>query len=93
MTITVEILFDIFHFLFGFTLGFAIGIFVNAKTRIFDKIKMSDFIAFMVVVIWAISMVVDILSPEYETSPLVQGLMGAIVGFFYKQRISDKKNP
>jgi hypothetical protein len=34
--------------------------------------------------VWLISMLVDISSPAYETSPFVHGLMGAIVGFFYR---------
>lgn len=37
-----------------------------------------------VTLVWALSMIVDITSTTYETSPLVHGLMGAIVGFFYK---------
>ncbi len=44
----------------------------------------NNFVLIMVTGIWAISMIVDILSPAYETSPLVHGLMGAIVGFFYR---------
>lgn len=48
-----------------------------------------------VTLIWALSMIVDITSTTYETSPLVHGLMGAIVGFFYKPSLKfggdDKK--
>lgn len=43
-----------------------------------------DVVLVVVTVIWALSMVIDIISPTYETSPLVHGLMGAIVGFFYR---------
>lgn len=38
----------------------------------------------VVTIVWAISVLVDIISPTYETSPLIHGLMGAIVGFFYR---------
>lgn len=43
-----------------------------------------------VTLVWAISMLVDIVSPNYETSPLVHGLMGAIVGYFYKPKLNEK---
>lgn len=45
--------------------------------------KESNFVLFAVTLIWVLSMLVDIASAAYETSPLVHGLMGAIVGFFY----------
>lgn len=44
----------------------------------------SDMILLVVTVIWALSMVIDIASPEWETPVAVHGLMGAIVGFFYR---------
>lgn len=44
----------------------------------------------VVTLVWSLSMFVDILSPTYETSPLVHGLMGAIVGFFYKPKGDTK---
>lgn len=44
----------------------------------------SEIVLVVVTAIWALSMIIDIISPQYETSPLVHGLMGAIVGFFYK---------
>lgn len=44
-----------------------------------------------VAAVWSISMIVDILSPTYETSPLVHGLMGAIVGFFYRPGQTKEK--
>lgn len=46
--------------------------------------KYNELVLVVVTVVWAISMFYDIVSPAYETSPLVHGLMGAIVGFFYK---------
>lgn len=49
-----------------------------------DNANKGEFVLIMVTIIWALSMIVDILSPQYETSPLVHGLMGAIVGFFYR---------
>ncbi len=69
----------------AFFLGIACGILIN---RFFNKqvsnIGNNTIVLLIVSFVWALSMVVDILSPIYETSPLVHGLMGAIVGFFYK---------
>lgn len=68
-------------YLMGFASGFIIGKFLSRRGVKIDEGK----IVFIVVtVIWATSMLVDILNPEYETSTLVHGIMGAIVGFFYK---------
>jgi len=37
-----------------------------------------------VTLIWILSVLADITSPTYETPIYIHGLMGAIVGFFYK---------
>ena len=42
-----------------------------------------------VTTVWTVSVLVDLLTQSYQTSPLIHGLMGAIVGFFYK--ITPKK--
>lgn len=47
-------------------------------------LRKGEFVLVVVTAIWALSMIIDIISPQYETSPLVHGLMGAIVGFFYR---------
>jgi len=44
----------------------------------------NNLVLIVVTAIWAASMLVDIASSTYTTSPLVHGLMGAIVGYFYK---------
>lgn len=49
-------------------------------------------VLYVVSIVWAVSMLVDIISPTYETSPLVHGLMGAIVGFFYRPKINEKSS-
>lgn len=52
----------------------------------------SEIVLMVVTLVWATSMIIDIMSAQYETSPLVHGLMGAIVGFFYKPILGgDKK--
>jgi hypothetical protein len=42
-----------------------------------------NFLLVTVTLMWALSMVVDILSPTYEVPIAVHGILGAIVGFFF----------
>ena len=66
----------------GIISGFLLRMLIDRKQdKPFDGNIM---VLVMVTCIWAISMIVDIISPAYETSPFVHGLMGAIVGFFYR---------
>ena len=75
----------------SYFIGLCSGILIN---RFFNKqlsdVKNNTIVLLIVSFVWAISMIVDILSPTYETSPLVHGLMGAIVGFFYKPNFLSK---
>lgn len=90
--------------LVSFVVGILVGFFGG---RLLDRSKAESnvantFVLVIVVLIWATSVIVDILSPNYETSPLIHGLMGAIVGFFFKpwqgitfnpnQKPEDKKD-
>lgn len=67
--------------------GVLTGIFAG---RIFFDKKMkqgtlnADLVLLVVTVVWGLSMIIDIASPTWETPIAVHGLMGAIVGFFYK---------
>jgi hypothetical protein len=75
--------------LVSFILGGAIGFFLRGLVgnAIENKLDQSFFVLSIVTLVWAISMIVDIVSPQYETSPMVHGLMGGIVGFyFYKPK-------
>lgn len=82
-------------------LTFLAGIFVGFFGRgLFDRQgkrgenTANTFVLVIVTLIWATSVLIDILSPTYETSPLIHGLMGAIVGFFFKpwQTNQEKDN-
>lgn len=42
-----------------------------------------NFLLVTVTVIWAMSMVVDVVSVNYDVPIAVHGLLGAIVGFFF----------
>lgn len=69
----------------SYILGIVTGIFIKErfmKNR--EVAQANNFVLVVVTIIWAMSMIYDIVSPTYDTSPMVHGLMGAIVGFFYK---------
>lgn len=42
-----------------------------------------NFLLITVTSIWAISMLVDVVSPTYDVPVAVHGILGAIVGFFF----------
>lgn len=44
----------------------------------------------VVSIMWTLSVAVEILNPQYKTNPLIHGLMGSIVGFFYKFTPKEK---
>lgn len=67
----------------SYVAGFLSGFLVKAVFRMKTEDN-AAFVLIVVTIVWAISMLIDIISPQYETSPLVHGLMGAIVGFFYR---------
>lgn len=71
--------------LVSFIAGTLVGFFgrglFNGKD---DKIESNQMVLIVVTAVWAVSVLIDIVSPTYDTSPLIHGLMGAIVGFFYK---------
>ena len=84
-------MFDLTHALIAiisYSLGLLSGVIVGKTVNKSGDEGNSTLVLIIVTIIWAMSMVVDIISPTYETSPLVHGLMGAIVGFYYKQRKS-----
>lgn len=68
----------------SYVAGLLSGYFVSYLYRPTPDKRNGDVVLIVVTVIWALSMIIDIISPTYETSPLVHGLMGAIVGFFYR---------
>lgn len=67
----------------GFILGFLTK---SAMVRRIDSKQSETFVLVAVTVMWVISVAVDLLNADYQTSPLIHGLMGAIVGFYYKPK-------
>lgn len=71
----------------AFILGGIFGFFVRPifdKKNLANKFTPETFILMTVTLIWAFSTLYDIFSPIYETPALVHGMMGVIVGFFFK---------
>lgn len=76
----------------SYILGIMSGIFIKERFIKESKVDYSNsFVLSIVTLIWAVSMLYDIMTPEYETSAFVHGLMGAIVGFFYSKAGGEKK--
>jgi len=77
----VEILIAIISYM----LGIMSGIFISTmfKDRKYQA-NYKNVVLIVVSVMWTISVAYEIINPTYHTSPLIHGLMGSIVGFFYK---------
>lgn len=76
----------------GYGAGILTGYFLRGAVDV--KIKdqsPNSLVLIAVTTVWVVSMFVDIISPDYETPTLVHGLMGAIVGFFYKPLTGNNK--
>lgn len=67
--------------------GFVIGYFTRGfvdKTDLTKKIDPSFIVMIAVTFVFIISVLVDIADPTYQTPLALYGLMGVIVGFFFK---------
>lgn len=87
---------DIQHLTISLVSG-SIGFILGYTTKyLFDKTgqgkDMKTLVLLVVSFIWFISMIVEILNPSYKTNPMVHGLMGSIVGFFYNFKATPKEN-
>lgn len=73
--------------LVAYTIGVVSGYFLKVVLDRMQKINVSGEVVLLVVTAgWLISVIYDIYSTTYETSPFIHALMGAIVGFYYKPR-------
>jgi hypothetical protein len=70
-----------------YVLGVVSGILLQqglfAKHIDFSQNQRMNWLIIVVSLMWAISVLYDMINPSYQTSPLIHGLMGAIVGFFF----------
>jgi uncharacterized membrane protein YoaK (UPF0700 family) len=57
--------------------------------RVLDKDKKqsnSTFLLTMVVLVWAVSVLAGIINTSYETNPIMHGIVGTLVGFYFYKR-------
>ena len=73
----------IVSFLIGNITGFILARVLAKAPFNLDGEDRINYLIGIVSFVWFISVVVDIVNPHYETSPLIHGIMGAIVGFFF----------
>jgi len=72
--------------LIGFMLGNITGYLAHdimKKSFNMNEQSSKNLLLITVTLIWAISMLVDVISVSYEVPIAVHGLLGAIVGFFF----------
>ncbi len=86
---------DIQHLILSIISGL-VGFLIGYLTRTFmDKTgqnrDMKTVVLLVVSFAWFMSMIVEILNPNYHTNPMVHGLMGSIVGFFYNFKATPKE--
>lgn len=70
----------------AYTSGVLTGVFASRilYKETDNKQLNSNLVLIVVTLVWSLSMIIDIASPTWETPVAVHGLMGAIVGFFYR---------
>jgi len=81
------ILVAIVSFVVGLLTGYTFRGFSDKST----EQKASYTVLYVVLFAWLLSFMVDIFNPNYTTSPVVHGMMGVIVGFFFKPEIKIGK--
>lgn len=69
-------------FMLGLVVGYA-GRGMLEKEIKKGEVDYRNFVLIVVSLGWFTSVVYEIINPEFHTNPLVHGLMGAIVGFFF----------
>lgn len=76
-----QIFIAIVSYILGFMSGFIANGYMKQK---FTQASSKTIVLIIVSVMWTLSVAFELINPEYHTSPLIHGLMGSIVGFFYK---------
>lgn len=78
---TLQFFIPIISYILGFLSGFLVSLYFKKSI---DKGSYKHIVLIVISVMWTISVAFEIANPDYKTSPLIHGLMGSIVGFFYK---------
>lgn len=66
-----------------FTFGIVVGLLVSLELDGFDSGDLKLVVGALVTVMWAISIVSEIVIPTYTVSVLIHGIMGAVVGYLF----------
>lgn len=82
LTTTAFILLAVTLFLIGLIIG---AVFAETGDGELTKSDIKLFIAIIVTLGWVSAAIAGIVIPAYSVSPLVHGLMGAIVGYFFTE--------
>lgn len=79
----------IVSYLLGIVTGYYGCEIVGSKLRINGGIDYRNFVIIIISIGWIASVLVEIINPAYATNPLIHGLMGGIVGYFFKQKQNE----
>lgn len=85
---TDKIVLSIISFAVGVLIGYLIRSLMRRDLNSDDN---KTLVLLLVSVAWFVSVIVEIVNPVYHTNPMIHGLMGSIVGFFYKFDLKPKK--
>lgn len=90
LTTISPIFLNIIVSLVSFGAGYSTHWFITRRHKGEDLRKDTrTIITFVVLIVWAISVVIDMVSVEYSTPFAIHGIFGAIVGFFYETNLKD----
>lgn len=76
----------VLSFFLGFALGWVAATRTNAKST---RAKTKALVGVAVTIVWVTATIADIFVTGYTVSPLLHGLMGAIVGYFFTENGID----
>ena len=79
---TTQLAIGIISFILGNVSGYLTHDIMKKSLNMSEE-SSKNFLLVTVTLIWAISMLVDVISPTYDVPVAVHGLLGAIVGFFF----------
>lgn len=80
---------SIISLIVGIVIGYAIHDFAQHTLQMSEDIS-KNLLILAVTIVWVISMLVSIAMPSYQVPIPVHGIMGAIVGYFFYNKKSDK---
>lgn len=84
------------YFIIGFIIGFFFRIVfdslrhhVKTRVEIMTKGEGRMAIATIVVIIWCVTIIAEIVNSSYKVNPLIHGIMGTVVGYFFLIKDGD----